>query len=398
MNIRDVRIQIADLFLRDPLIPEQDFGDIYVDIQYQASYVYKRGLIKNLLPNICGKSIKFDKEIWRETQSNYHKDMFLWLLTGITHMRLKEYNISIQLFYNFLQSNRRFFLNSFVIVKLAKSYTKSRQFTQLIQNIDNFSEDLKPEHESIICCFKAYSEEMLGRNEEAKTIYSQIIRLNCSSTLACSIWLMIINSNINDAINKIDENLMKYKENSQIFKDLSLLKALALFRLSDFSSSAEILENIWKDNKNGLICAGLLGICYFKLGKFRKSCIFLLIAVDINKESPESWFNLAKIYKVCGYECYKKVLEKLNKLNQGGKQVLRNIDEDFITLPINFARFCKVDEKNDLKDFNSKSNKTRKFHAGKNSDFYDLDKDAILLCGLKDKKSVKRAKIKEESN
>ena len=398
MNTKTIRSKIADFFLRDSLIPQEDFEYIYLDIQSQAPYVYKRGLVKNLLPNICAKSINFDKEIWRETESNYTNDPFLWLFTGMTHMRLKEYQKSIKLFSDFLHYRKGFCLNSFVIVKLAKLCTKSRQFDQLIRNIDNFSDDLKPEHEYIICCFKAYSYEMLGRYEEAKRIYNQIINFYCSSTLACSLWLMIINLQINEAIDKIDEVSIKYKENSQIFKDLSLLKAFALFRLGKFWSSAEILEKVWKDNKNELICAGLLGICYFKLGKLRKSFIYLLISAYTDKESPENWFNLAKIYKICGYECDAKVSDKLKKLNHGEKQILMNTNEEFIILPINFAKFCKLDETNDLINYNPKCNKARKLDLSMRSDYLDLNRDAILLCGLKDNKKVKRAKIKEESS
>src|SRR5574343_489520 len=183
MKYIETRTKIADLFLHDSLIPKERFDDIYEDIKALHSYEYKRGLIKNLLPFICDKNIKLDREILREAESNYKKDPFLWLLNGLINLKLKYYQKSIQVFMDFLQYNKGFFLNSFILVKVSKCYIKSRKYNQYLKNIETFLNELRPAHRFIILGFKGYSNEMLGNSEAAKMIYSQIIDINCRSSL-----------------------------------------------------------------------------------------------------------------------------------------------------------------------------------------------------------------------
>ena len=109
---------------------------------------------------------------------------------------------------------------------------------------------------------------MLGRYEEAKRIYNQIINFDCSSTLACSLWLMIINLQINEAIDKIDEVSIKYKENSQIFKDLGCdaeispqsVLVLAHRGLRELGSIASQVNTFGVPNVIGLFLIPVAGI------------------------------------------------------------------------------------------------------------------------------------------
>jgi tetratricopeptide (TPR) repeat protein len=232
---------------------------------------------------------------------------------------------------------------------------------------------------------------MLGEKEKVKECYLALVDSNSSSSFACKFWLDLESQSIN--LPELNSLIDLYEEASQVYKDLNLLKAFYFFKSKNYISAIELLSKISERNKNGFLCTTLMGICYFQVRNLRKSSIFFYISACSNRNSPEAWFNLAKIYYECDNSKAYDALKFVNGLDHGESPFLKEINEDFVVVPFNFAKFCKFDEScmRKVEKVGRKRGKKPKDMAVK-----CLENDALLLWQLKENKRTKY--VEDESS
>jgi tetratricopeptide (TPR) repeat protein len=299
MVTRQVRKEITEILINDPIFPPPDIDKIFREIEVMDSYSYKKNLLKHFLSKFSDHNPKFNRKIWKNIKLSKHEDQFLALLVGVTYMKMKKYSKACVEFREFLNQNKKFVLNSFVIIKLLQCYKRERDFNKLLKCIRPNMRSLNQEHKFIVLGYRALCYEIVQNKAQAENCYKDIERLNCRSSLACNIWLEIQKEPIQKGLlEKIDNLIGNY--NGQILKDLKLLKAFLLYRERKFDDCIEILTHILSCNVNVKICLSLLGKIFYEVNQLRKSLNYYLITLNLGNKKPENWYNLFKVYEKCG--------------------------------------------------------------------------------------------------
>ena len=138
----------------------------------------------------------------------------------------------------------------------------------------------------------AVIEQSLGLNNEAKSNYKHLVKINNNYKAMNNLYLLYMKeNNYLDALDVIDQAIKAKNITDTIIKD----KAYVLYNLKRYDDSIKICENYLND-KNDVDLSNILGLNYFGKENFQKSEEIFQKALKKYKNNPFILNSLGRLY------------------------------------------------------------------------------------------------------
>ncbi|GAA6182836.1 XrtA/PEP-CTERM system TPR-repeat protein PrsT [Aliiglaciecola sp. NS0011-25] len=126
-----------------------------------------------------------------------------------------------------------------VIPLLSQAYQNSGAYAELSE-IDHSEAGMTPEQEIEVGFFKLQSLAQLGKEADAKLLLEQLSTINADTVYSglVEVFGLVLNQNIDEAINKTDSLAQKYPENADVLK----LQGQLYLRTQQADKAAEVYE------------------------------------------------------------------------------------------------------------------------------------------------------------
>ena len=221
-----------------------------------------------------------------------------------------------------------------------RDYLKAIDYAVSISRTSSYSQD-------VIFCYIAHCYEKRDLISDAIEYYKKVIELNSPLSAVCAAYCALLEKNLPEALGKLLLLTASYDSFTQPWLDSKYLLAQYYISAGDLQYSAYILSSLLVENSNISLYLSALGVVSHRLGNIYESFWFFLKSSKSNPSRPETWFNIAVLYKIVKQKDQETAIKRAREIDVNNT-LPKDLDETtaLLGLSMNLARFGNRCERN----------------------------------------------------